>query len=92
MPLRTRLIDRPNLQGRELQLFEMLIAIHAKYMFQRHRIFQEVKCFGMTEERIEEIATLSLIHGAPPEIRSRLQAVVDLANARVAGRDTGKSS
>lgn len=68
--------ERPPLQGAELDLFDLLLSAHVRYMAHRMRCFDVAVQSGVSEQRSQEIARLVLIYAAPRHLRANLDRVL----------------
>lgn len=73
--------QRPNLDGAELGFFDVLVALHVRYIRHRGEAFRLAGEHGMSDERILEIAKLSLVYACPENLRRSMHKVVAVVDA-----------
>jgi hypothetical protein len=67
---------KPKLAGAELAFFDVLVALHVKYLAQRAAIFDVALGQGVSPLRISEISRLVLIYTTPAECVDRFEQTV----------------
>jgi hypothetical protein len=68
--------DRPELVGAELDLFDLLLSSHIRYMAHRLRCLDNAVRSGLSEARAHEIARMAIVYGAPVKLRQNLETVL----------------
>ena len=72
--------NRPNLQGAELGLFDVLLASHVRYMRQQYEYFELARSHGLSLERTQEIAAMVLVYAAPEQFAGRVKEIIGVVD------------